>query len=101
MKILMIIFLIGFIAFGGIGLVIRLTHDWNALLVETDKLDENSIAKRDGRAMQLTNREIPSAESVEKSKQRAQKLFRMQTVFSVVSVICLACAILCGVWMQR
>lgn len=101
MKVLMIIFLAGFILFGGIGLVIRLSHDWNALLVETDKLDENSIAKRDGRAMNLTGREAPSAESVAQSKERAQKLFRLQTIFSVVSVLCLVCAILCGVWMQR
>lgn len=53
MKTLMIIFLIGFLLFGAIGLYFRLTHDWNKLAAETDKLDENSTAKRDGRAMQL------------------------------------------------
>ena len=53
MKTLMIIFLIGFLLFGAIGLYFRLTHDWNKLAAETDKLDENSTAKRDCRALQL------------------------------------------------
>ena len=53
MKTLMIAFLIGFLVFGAIGLVIRLSHDWNKLEVESDKLSDTSTAKRDGRAMQL------------------------------------------------
>lgn len=99
MKTVMIVFLIGFLVFGAIGLYFRLTHDWNALTVETDKLDANSIAKRDGRAMQLTNREAPNAEQVAKSKVRAEKQFRSQLIFSVLSVLCLVCAVICGAMM--
>ena len=99
MKTLMIIFLAGFLLFGAIGLYFRLTHDWNALTVETDKLDDNSIAKRDGRAMKLTNREAPDAEAVAKSKVRAEAQFKKQMIFSVLSVLCLVAAVVCGAMM--
>lgn len=98
MKILMIIFLIGFLLFGAIGLYFRLTHDWNKLAAETDKLDENSTAKRDGRAMQLgKGLDIDAAQAEKKADQK----FRRQLTFSILAVICLAAAIICGALMQR
>lgn len=98
MKTLMIIFLIGFLVFGAIGLYFRLTHDWNKLAAETDKLDENSTAKRDGRAMQLgKGLDI----DIEKAEKKADQKFRRQLTFSVLAVICLAAAIVCGALMQR
>ena len=97
MKTIMILFLIGFLVFGAIGLYFRLTHDWNKLAAESDKLDENSTAKRDGRAMQLGKGLTIDAE---KAQQKADTKFRRQLLFSVLSVICLACAIICGAVMQ-
>lgn len=98
MKTLMIIFLIGFLLFGAIGLYFRLTHDWNKLAAETDKLDENSTAKRDGRAMQLgKGLDIDAAQA----EQKADQKFRRQLTFSVLAVICLSAAIVCGALMQR
>ena len=98
MKTLMIIFLIGFLLFGAIGLYFRLTHDWNKLAAETDKLDENSTAKRDGRAMQLgKGLDIDAAQAENKADQK----FRRQLTCSVLAVICLAAAIICGALMQR
>ena len=98
MKTLMIIFLIGFLLFGAIGLNFRLTHDWNKLAAETDKLDENSTAKRDGRAMQLgKGLDIDAAQAEKKADQK----FRRQLTFSILAVICLAAAIICGALMQR
>ena len=98
MKTLMIIFLIGFLLFGAIGLYFRLTHDWNKLAAETDKLDENSTAKRDGRAMQLgKGLDIAAAQAEKKADQK----FRRQLTFSILAVICLAAAIICGALMQR
>ena len=98
MKTLMIIFLIGFLLFGAIGLYFRLTHDWNKLAAETDKLDENSTAKRDGRAMQLgKGLDIDAAQAEKKADQK----FRRQLTFSILAVICLADAIICGALMQR
>ena len=93
MKTLMIIFLIGFLLFGAIGLYFRLTHDWNKLAAETDKLDENSTAKRDGRAMQLgKGLDIDAAQAEKKADQK----FRRQLTFSILAV-----AIVCGALMQR
>ena len=90
MKTLMIIFLI--------GLYFRLTHDWNKLAAETDKLDENSTAKRDGRAMQLgKGMDIDAAQAEKKADQK----FRRQLTFSILAVICLAAAIVCGALMQK
>lgn len=98
MKTLMIIFLIGFLLFGAIGLYFRLTHDWNKLAAETDKLDENSTAKRDGRAMQLgKGLDVDAAQAEKKADQK----FRRQLTFSILAVICLAAAIICGALMQR
>ena len=98
MKPLMIVFLIGFLAFGAIGLVIRLSHDWNKLEVESDKLSDTSTAKRDGRAMQLVKHEHEiDAEQVQK---KVDSKFRKQLLFSVLSVVCLAGAIICGAIMQ-
>lgn len=98
MKTLMIVFLIGFLVFGAIGLVIRLSHDWNKLEVETDKLSENSTAKRDGRAMQLVKHEHEiNAQQVQK---KVDSKFRKQLLFSVLSGICLVAAIVCGAIMQ-
>ena len=98
MKTLMIIFLIGFLLFGAIGLYFRLTHDWNKLAAETDKLDENSTAKRDSRAMQLgKGLDIDAAQAEKKADQK----FRRQLTFSILAVICLAAAIICGALMQR
>ena len=98
MKTLMIIFLIGYLLFGAIGLYFRLTHDWNKLAAETDKLDENSTAKRDGRAMQLgKGLDIDAAQAEKKADQK----FRRQLTFSILAVICLAAAIICGALMQR
>ena len=99
MKTLMIVFLLGFLVFGAIGLVVRLSHDWNKLEVETDKLDPNSTAKRDGRAMQLVKheREIDT----EQLQERVDRKFRIQLLFSVLAVACLAAAIVCGVILQR
>lgn len=97
MKTIMILFLIGFLAFGAIGLYFRLTHDWNKLAVESDKLDDNSTAKRDGRAMQFGKGLNIDLEMAEK---KADTKFRRQLLFSVLSVVCLACAIICGALMQ-
>ena len=98
MKPLMIVFLIGFLAFGAIGLVIRLSHDWNKLEVESDKLSDTSTAKRDGRAMQLVKHEHEiDAEQVQK---KVDSKFRKQLLFSVLSGLCLVAAIVCGVIMQ-
>ena len=98
MKTLMIIFLIGFLLFGAIGLCCRLADDWNKLAGETDKLDENSTAKRDGRAMQLgKGLDIDAAQAEKKADQK----FRRQLTFSILAVICLAAAIVCGALMQR
>ena len=98
MKTLMIIFLIGFLLFGAIGLYFRLALDWNKLAAETDKLDENSTAKRDGRAMQLgKGLDIDAAQAEKKADQK----FRRQLTFSILAVICLAAAIICGALMQR
>lgn len=97
MKTMMIIFLIGFLLFGAIGLYFRLTHDWNKLTVETDKLDENSVARRDGRAMQMGKGITVDVASAQK---KADSKFHRQLVFSILSVICLAGAIVCGVIMQ-
>lgn len=98
MKTVMIIFLIGFLIFGAIGLYFRLTHDWNKLTVETDKLDEDSVAKRDGRAMQFGK---GITVNVEKAQKKADNKFRSQLLFSILSVICLVCAIICGAIIQR
>jgi uncharacterized protein YbbC (DUF1343 family) len=99
MKTLMILFLIGFLVFGAIGLIIRLSHDWNKLEVETDKLNENSTAKRDGRAMQLIKHEHEiDAAQVQK---KVDTKFRQQLLFSVLSILCLAAAIVCGIIMKR
>ena len=98
MKTLMIIFLIGFLLFGAIGLYFRLTHDWNKLAAETDKLDENSTAKRDGRAMQLgKGLDIDAAQAEKKADQK----FRRQLTFSILAVICLAAASVCGALKQK
>lgn len=99
MKIIMIAFLAGFLVFGGIGLVIRLSHDWNKLEVETDKLSEHSTAKVDGRAMQIIEHkhEIDAAEV----QKRVNRKFQMQMVFSALSVLCLVAACVCGAVMQR
>ena len=65
---------------------------------DTDKLDENSTAKRDGRAMQLgKGLDIDAAQAEKKADQK----FRRQLTFSVLAVICLAAAIVCGALMQR
>ena len=98
MKTIMIAFLIGFLVFGAIGLYFRLTHDWNKLTVETDKLDENSVARRDGRAMQMGK---GIKVDVEQARKKADSKFRSQLLFSILSVVCLAGAIVCGVLMQR
>ena len=98
MKTLMIIFLIGFLLFGAIGLYFSLTLDWNKLADEPDKLDENSTAKRDGRAMQLgKGLDIDAAQAEKKADQK----FRRQLTFSILAVICLVAAIVCGALMQR
>ena len=98
MKTLMIVFLIGFLAFGAVGLLIRLSHDWNKLEVETDKLDADSTAKRDGRAMQLIKHEHEiDAAQVQK---KVDTKFRRQLLFSILSGLCLIAAIVCGVIMQ-
>ena len=98
MKTLMIVFLIGFLAFGAVGLLIRLSHDWNKLEVETDKLDADSTAKRDGRAMQLIKHEHEiDAAQVQK---KVDTKFRRQLLFSILSGLCLVAAIVCGVIMQ-
>lgn len=96
MKLLMIVFLIGFLAFGGIGLYFRLTHDWNQLAVESDKLGDDSIAKRDGRAMKLVGRGKDSSIDIDAAKQKANRNFQRQMLFSVASAVCLVCAIVCG-----
>lgn len=98
MKTLMILFLIGFFVFGAIGLYFRLGHDWNQLTVETDKLDENSIAKRDGRAMQFGK---GLDVDIEKAQKKASSKFRHQLLFSLLSVACLAACIVCGALMQQ
>ncbi|MDO5548641.1 MAG: hypothetical protein Q4F79_09175 [Eubacteriales bacterium] len=98
MKILMIVFLIGFLVFGAIGLVIRLSHDWNKLEVETDKLSEYSTAKRDGRAMQIVKHE--HAIDAEQVQKKVDHKFRRQLLFSVLSGLCLVAAIVCGAIMQ-
>ena len=68
------------------------------LAAETDKLDENSTAKRDGRAMQLgKGLDIDAAQAEKKADQK----FRRQLTFSILAVICLAAAIVCGALMQR
>lgn len=100
MKLLMIIFLIGFLLFGGIGLYFRLTHDWNQLAVESDKLSDDSIAKRDGHAMQLFGKDKPSV-NIESAKKKAAQKFHRQLLFSILSVICLACAIVCGTFLPK
>ncbi len=97
----MIIFLIGFLIFGAIGLYFRLTHDWNQLAVESDKLDDNSIAKRDGRAMKLYKRGEEPSIDVDKAKKKADQKFHSQLLFSILSVICLVCAIICGALLQQ
>lgn len=99
MKTLMIAFLIGFIVFGAIGMYFRLTHDWNQLAVESDKLDDNSIAKRDGRAMQLFGRGRQSQIDISAAKKKAEQKFHRQFLFSVLSVLCLAGTIICGALM--
>lgn len=94
MKLLMIVFLIGFLVFGAIGLVLRLNHDWNQLGVESNKLSYNSIARRDGRAMQLIK---PKKEfDAKKAAQKAQNSSKRQFFFSIASVVCLVAAIVCG-----
>ncbi|MCI6927287.1 hypothetical protein [Butyricicoccus porcorum] len=100
MKTLMILFLIGFLVFGAIGMYFRLTHDWNQLAVESDKLSDDSIAKRDGRAMQLFNHGEKHAVDVAAAKQKADRKFHHQLLFSVLSVVCLVGAIVCGAVMQ-
>ena len=100
MKTLMILFLIGFLVFGAIGMYFRLTHDWNQLAVESDKLSDDSIAKRDGRAMQLFNRGEENTVDVAAAKQKADRKFHHQLLFSVLSVVCLVGAIVCGAVMQ-
>lgn len=97
MKIIMIAFLIGFLLFGAIGLYFRLTHDWNKLVVESDKLDENSIAKREGRSMQFGK---GLTIDTQKAQKKADNKFHRQLLFSILSVICLAGAIVCGVLMK-
>ncbi len=99
MKTCMIVFLIGFLLFGGIGLFFRLSHDWSSLTVETSKLSDDSIAKRDGRAMQLTHREAPSEEALAAAKKKADSRFRSQLLFSILSMLCLVGAVVCGALM--
>ena len=53
MKTLMVIFLALFLVFGAVGLISRLTYDWSKLGERTQELDEHSLARRDGRAMQF------------------------------------------------
>ena len=96
MKALMIVFLIGFLLFGAIGFIVRLSHDWNQLAVESDKLDENSLAKRDGRAMQMFHPKHENEFNAAETKKKADKKFRLQLLFSILAVVCLAGAILCG-----
>ena len=96
MKTIMIIFLIGFLVFGAIGFFIRLSHDWNQLEVESNKLDEDSIAKRDGRAMQLFHSNKEKEFDAAQTKKKADKKFRLQLLFSLLSVTCLVGAIICG-----
>ena len=96
MKALMIVFLIGFLVFGAIGFIVRLSHDWNQLAVESDKLDENSLAKRDGRAMQMFHPKEEKTFDAAETKKKADKKFRLQLLFSVLAVVCLVGAILCG-----
>ncbi len=95
MKLLMIAFLAGFLLFGAIGLYFRLTHDWNQLAVESDKLDDQSIAKRDGRAMQLF-RDKPREIDLAAAKKKAAHNFHRQLLFSLLSAACLIAAIVCG-----
>lgn len=98
MKFVMIAFLLGFLVFGGIGLVLRLSRDWNKLEVETDKLSDRSTAKRDGKAMQLIKHEhVIDADALEK---KAARKFQLQLVFSVLAILCLAAAIVCGAMMR-
>lgn len=99
MKTIMIIFLLLFLAFGAVGLVIRLTHDWSKLQVETDKLSDTSTAKRDGKAMQLIKHEnnIDAA----KLEARARRMFRLQWGFSILSGVCLVLAVVCGVLLKQ
>lgn len=100
MKILMILLLIGFLASGAIGFCVRLSHDWNQLAVESDKLDENSLAKRDGRAMQLVQKEENTEIDITAAKKKADQRFHLQLIFSLLSVACLIGAIICGAMMQ-
>ncbi len=94
MKAIMIALLLGFLVFGGIGLILRLSHDWNKLEVESDKLSDSSTAKRDGKAMQLIKHEHTI--DTEQVQKKVEKKFRLQLVCSVLSVLCLVGAILCG-----
>ncbi|HIV67790.1 MAG TPA: hypothetical protein IAA32_02870 [Candidatus Butyricicoccus stercorigallinarum] len=98
MKTLMILLLIGFLVFGAIGIYFRLTHDWNQLTVESDKLPDDSIAKRDGSAMQLFKPGEPR--DIAAAKQRAERQFQRQLRFSILSALCLIGAIVCGACMQ-
>ncbi len=100
MKILMIVFLIGFLVSGAIGMYFRLTHDWNQLAVESDKLSDDSIAKRDGRAMQLFHRSEKNDIDIAAAKHKAEQKFRHQLLFSLLSIVCLVGAIACGAMMQ-
>ncbi|MGN1030374.1 MAG: hypothetical protein ACI4PQ_02115 [Butyricicoccaceae bacterium] len=95
MKTLMIVFLALFAVFGVIGLVVRLTYDWNKLGEASRELDENSIARRDGRAMKILKYE-PKQLEPEAERRRDAKKFRLQTIFSVLSALCLIAAMVCG-----
>ncbi len=99
MKVWMAGFLLLFLVFGGVGLVLRLSHDWSKLQVETDKLDEYSTAKRDGKAMQIVKHETEI--DADKLEEKAKRMFRLQMVCSVLSVACLIAAILCGVVLKQ
>lgn len=95
MKILMIVFLLLFAAFGAAGLMIRLTYDWSKLGERTQELGENSIARRDGRAMQMLKFEQREIDP-EQAQERDRKKFRLQTVCSVLSALFLIAAMVCG-----
>lgn len=99
MKTLMVIFLALFLVFGAVGLISRLTYDWSKLGERTQELDEHSLARRDGRAMQFVKIEQKEIDP-EQAKRSGAKKFRVQTVCSILSAACLIAAMICGAILQ-
>lgn len=95
MKTLMIIFLLLFLLFGAVGLITRLTYDWRTLGVRTQELDEYSAARRVGKAMQVLKIQQKERSPEQLQRENARK-FRIQTLCSVLSALCLIAAMVCG-----